>query len=270
MSSITGNFQEVGNFINMIPKNMNRAAHKTINDTLFNLRTEYINEMPKIFDKPNMTFLRRAFQIEKATPSNLIGSLFVKQDGLGKGTSFIDVLHHHAVASEREIKKFEKAMIYHGHMGRDMIAAPASGAKLDKYGGLDGKFNSMLLSYFGSYTKAGFNATMTPKKKERMARRGTIKGERSKKKYKTINGVVYFLSGGSQGFGGHRSHLFPGIYKKSGIHGSNVEPVILFVKKKSYQKRFDFYGIAERVVSKNFQSSFYQNIHSMITQNVRG
>lgn len=260
MIKMDANFKEINSFIGSIPKQMNTAASKAINDTLFDLLSQYLDEMPKIFESPNMSYLRRAFQIEKSTPDKVYGSLFVKQDGLGKGTSFIDVLHHHVVGNEREIKKFEKAMMYHGHMGRDMIAAPARGAKLDRYGGLDGKFNSMLLSYFGSYTKAGFDATMTPKKKERMARRGTVKGSQSGKKYKTIRGAVYFMSGGRQGFGGNRSHLHAGIYKKSGIHGSTIEPVILFVKKRSYQKRFDFYGIAERLVDQKFANTFYAHL----------
>lgn len=254
MISISANFKEINSYLNSIPKHINTAASKTINDSLFNLRKSYLDEFPKIFETPNMSYLQKAFQIEKSTPETLKGSLFVKEHGLGKGTAFIDVLFHHVHGDERSIKKFENAMMWHGHMGRSMIAAPTRFSKRDRYGGLDGKFNSMLLSYFGKYAKGGFDATMTPKKKAKMARYGTVKGEKSKKVYKTINGVVYFIQDRTGG------HLKPGIYRKSGIHGSKIEPVILFVKKTAYKKRFDFYGIANEVVYEKFLSDLSSHI----------
>lgn len=266
--AITGNFQEVGNFINMMPNNINRAANKTINDTLFDLRRDYLTEFGRIFDRPNMNYLNRAFNIVKATPTSLFGSIEIRDDSIGKGTRFTDVLRAHIEGNYREIKKFEKALAYQDYMSRGMIAAPASGAKLDQYGGLDGKFNAMLLSYFNAYSKAGFTAGMTKKKKDKIADRGTHWGTkvRTGKNVMTINGVIYFMVGMNRS--SRTNHLKPGIYKKSGLHGSNLEPVILFVNRREYKKRFDFYGIAERAVSKNFQSQFYRNVHNAITSNI--
>lgn len=272
MIKIDANFKEVGSYIDLIPNNIKRAAHKTINDTLFDIRSEYIKEMPNIFESPNMTYLRKAFQIDKATPDNLTGSLYVKDDNISKGgTRFIDVLYHHVHGSDRSAKRFEKTLSYDvSIMGKSMIAAPTQFSKFDQYGGLDGKFNSMLLSYFGIYNKAGFKANMGLKKKAKIADRGThwASKVRTGKTLLSINGKEYFMIG--VGHNRRRnSPLKPGIYERTGLHGMHVKPVILFLKKGAYKKRFDFYGIAHSVINKQFQSKFYKNIQTTITNDTR-
>jgi len=245
------------------PSNFRKAASKAINETLFDLRSEYLNEFPKIFDRPNMNYLKKSFQIPTSTPESLFGILEIKDDNISKsGTRFVDVLRHHIDGSNRESKKFEKNLSYDSSiMSKSMIAAPMSGAKLDQYGGLDGKFNAMLLSYFGLYRKSGFDAAMSLKKKQRMSNKGThwASKVRTGKTYKSINGVEYFMVGvGSRGRRG--SPLKPGIYKRTGLHGYRVEPVMLFVRKKAYKKRFDFYGIAQRNVDQKFNDRLMSHV----------
>lgn len=51
----------------------------------------------------------------------------------------------------------------------------------------------------------------------------------------------------------NKGRLLPGIYGKRGL---SAFPLIIFVKKPKYTKRFDFYGIARRTVDERFPIQF--------------
>ena len=79
--------------------------------------------------------------------------------------------------------------------------------------------------------------------------------------------MVYFISTGQ----GRTRHLHPGIWAKKGTHGSNVAPVLLFVRNVSYKPRFDFFGVAERTVAKELPNNARMAIiHAMATSTFKG
>ena len=241
-----------------IEKQTAYATSKTINDLLFGIKAKSLSHLESSFDRPNMNFLKSSFIITKSTKSQLLGTIAISDVKKGKGSSPLDVLGHQINPSKRSHRRFEKLMKRNGLMGSDMYAVPGKNVGagvLDQYGGISGKFASWIISYFGAYDKAGFKANMTDKKKKKIHSIGT-----SDKGYRKINGVMYFMSAGHEGFGGKRSHLQAGIWKKSGTHGVNLEPVILFFNSKNdYSKRFDFYQIAQDYVNEKSNTLFKQN-----------
>lgn len=248
----------VVDYFDKVEKQTKYATMQTINDMLFGIKNNSLEKFQTIFDKPNMSFLKSSFDIKKATKDEMFGTIAISQTPKTKGASPMDVLGHQINPSMRENRRFEKLMRRGGFMGANMYAVPSRSAGsdvVDQYGGISGKFARWIISYLGQYQGAGFKANMTDKKKSRVHKIG-----KSSSGYRKINGVMYFISAGKQGFSGKRSHLTAGIWKKTGTNGANLEPVILFFNaKKSYGKRFDFEKIAEDYVGKNYESTFDAN-----------
>ncbi len=245
-------------YLKNIEKQTTYATSKTINDLLFGIKAKSLSHFEDVFDRPNMNFLKSSFIIKKSTKSQLLGTIAISDVKKGKGASPLDVLGHQINSTKRSHRRFENLMKRNGFMGANMYALPSRSAGsdvLDQYGGISGKFASWIISYFGAYDKAGFKANMTDKKKKKIHGIGT-----SDKGYRKINGAMYFLSAGREGFSGKRSHLQAGIWKKTGTHGSDIEPVILFFNaKKDYAKRFNFHHIAEDFVNEKANTLFNQN-----------
>lgn len=255
---INTDLKEGLDYIKKVEKQTAYATSKTINDLLFGIKSKGVAHFESVFDRPNMNFLKSSFIIKKSSKNELFGTIAISDVKKGKGASPLDVLGHQINPGMRGNRRFEKLMKRNGLMGSDMYALPSKSAGagvLDQYGGISGRFSSWIISYFGKYDKAGFKANMTDKKKAKIHGIGT-----SDKGYRKINGVMYFMSAGHEGFGGKRSHLQAGIWKKSGTHGSNVEPVILFFDAKSpYEQRFDFHKMAQDHVSENAYKLFNKN-----------
>ena len=62
--------------------------------------------------------------------------------------------------------------------------------------------------------------------------------------YKTIWGAVYFVSYGKLR-SNRSSHFAPGIWARSGMHGAEVKPVLMFVKTPNYKPIFSMERVAE-------------------------
>lgn len=261
---ITSNIDAVQKNILIAQKQVAFATSRTINDLLYGIKDRSLKQFENIFDRPNMNFLKRSFYITKSTKQNLMGTIAISEKKFGKGSSPIDVLGHQINPAARSNRRFENLMKRNGFMGKNMYALPSRSAGpnvIDRYGGISGKFSSWIISYLGLYDKAGFKANMTAKKKAKI--KGLGKTERG---YKTINGAEYFMSSGKEGFVGKRNHLQAGIWKKSGIHGVDVVPVILFFKNNGpYKKRFFFEELANGYVEKYATETFKKNLSNALS-----
>lgn len=277
--NIETNAKDIQSYMSKVEKKVAYATSNTINDLLFGIRERNLKQFENIFDRPNTKFLKSSFDIKKSTKSSLFGSIMVSDNSKGKGASPLDVLGHQVNPSKRGNRRFESLMKRQGLMGSTMYALPAKDVQsgvLDQYGGISGRFSSWIISYFGAYDKAGFKANMTDKKKSKIHGIGRSKDTgyyRTKADkengvrtgFKKINGVMYFMSAGREGFGGKRSHLQAGIYSKTGTHGSDIKPVILFFDSKAdYKKRFFFEEIADGYVDKYAKELFLKNLNAEI------
>ena len=78
--------------------------------------------------------------------------------------------------------------------------------------------------------------------KAKIEDRTTFSHIKTRKELKTIRGRVYFVSKGITG----GSSLPPGIWAKSGTHGAEVKPVLMFVRRATYVQRIDLDRVVER------------------------
>jgi hypothetical protein len=139
----------------------------------------------------------------------------------------------------------------------DAIAIPSDPfpGSDDGRGNLRGPFMVQLISYFQAFSEVGHRANMTKKRKDKLENRGV-----SANGYKTINWFMYFVVyGGLRS--GRTSHLAPGIWAKSGIHGSTVRPVLMFVRSPAYVPRLSL----EKVIQKSqLQAKFETRLRYQI------
>jgi len=232
------------------------ASSKALNDTAFKARKVFQDEMKSVFQSPT-PYILKSIQVKKATPESLEATVAPTYMG-GKTVDPNKILRAEVEGGPRRDKRSEKLLRSAGILPNGFQTAipknPFPGSD-DGRGNLRGPFMVQLISYFQAFSEVGHRANMTKKRKDKLANRGVTENG-----YKTINGFVYFVAYGRLR-GGRTAHLAPGIWAKRGIHGSDVKPVLMFVKAPSYAPRLSM----EKIVQKaGLQAEFEKKLRHHI------
>lgn len=214
-------------------KGIKEASAKAVNDTAYQVKRTMIKEMESVFDQVT-PYVKKSVWIEQANPEKLSATILPTYYG-GKGIDPQKILLAQEAGGPRRDKRVEAALRRIGILPNGYQTVPPKDplpGSVDSRGNFKGSFIVQLISYFQGFTEQGYRANMTDKRKDKLANRGL-----SENGYKTINGFVYFVAYGRLR-GGKTAHLAPGIWAKSGIHGSNIKPVIMFTKSGNYTPRF--------------------------------
>lgn len=217
------------------------AAVKAINDTAFVVRKEMQREMSQVFDRPT-PYVLNAVRVNPATVDKPWAIVSPEQRQI-KGVDPQNILRASEQGGQRKLKRSERALQQAGLLPSGYFTVipkdPFPGSD-DARGNLRGPFMVQLLSYFHAFAEQGYKANMSDKRRAKMHNVG-----RSANGHKTINGVSYFVT-----YGGMRSgagqHLRPGIWAKSGTHGANVRPVLMFVRAPAYKAVISMDAIVKR------------------------
>ena len=216
------------------------AMAKAVNDTAYQVRRTMQAEFTKSFDRVT-PYIKNSVVVKQATPDALVATIEPTYYG-GKGVDPQKILRAQEAGGTRRDKRSESALRRVGILPSGyqtaIPATPFPGSD-DGRGNLRGPFLGQLISYFQAFGEQGYRANMTKKRKDKLANRGVTENG-----YKTINGFVYFVAYGRLR-GGRTAHLAPGIWAKSGIHGSSVKPVLMFVKSVNYTPRIALERIAK-------------------------
>ena len=193
-------------------------------------------EMPRVFDRPTQYTLN-SLRVTKATKGNPSATIR-PADFAGKGTPAENYLGPQIYGGARRAKRSENALRAFGMLSAGLYTAPGKGANLDAYGNQSVGEIRQILSYFQSAERtSGYTANMTAKTRARLAR-GTKK---------TGFGYSYFAIRTDRG------NLAPGIYRRMNFAaGSAIKPVLMFVKKPQYRKRFRWFEVANTVARQMF------------------
>lgn len=241
---------------------LKEATAAALNDTAYMLRREMQSEMGRVFDRPT-PYILRSVQVRKATAIKMQAEVGPEYMG-GKGVDPAKVLAAEVRGGRRRDKRSEASLRRVGTLPPGYVTAipktPFPGSD-DGRGNLRGPFITQLLSYFAAFGEQGYRANMTQKRKDKLANIG-----RTASGYKTINGVQYFISpaGGMKGVFDHKNraqHLAPGVWARSGIHGFNVRPVLMFVSLPSYAVRLSMEKI---IATGNAQDYFERRLRYRI------
>lgn len=241
----------------LAPERLARVSMDTINDVAFDVRGDYQQEMLANFDKVT-PYILKSIWVERATSGRPQATVYPRYNG-GKGVDPGKVLAAEVRGGARRSKRFEIALQRAGILPVGMAAVPASGldaSKMDAYGNVKGSYIVQLLSYLKAFGEQGYSANMTDKRKATLARKG-----KSQRGYATINGVQYFVSHGRGERNGKSQHLAPGIWGRSGIHGSKVVPIFMFTNRMPwYSKLIDLKQVGDASVQYHYPRRFSARI----------
>lgn len=224
--------------IKQLDKQVVFATSKALNTAAFKVHAELKGDMQAMFQGGATRFTLAAFKVEKATKTDLSSAVVLRDDGFGKGGNFRRQLQHLVRGGTRNTKRFEAAFRRIGVLPMGYIIVPGQACPLDMFGNVPPQFIVKLLSYFKAFGEQGYRANMADKTRHKMANRkaASIVGGQYKS-YATIQGVEYFLSSGKRD--SRQNHLPAGIWSRSGTHGSDVKPVLMFVRMGRWDRMID-------------------------------
>lgn len=264
MLTTSANLKKVQGYFSKVAKQIPFATSKALNDTAYTGRAAVVSEMKAVFDRPT-PYALRGIVVDKSTKENLSAWVKISDKSASKGTPWIDILSPHFVGGNRVKKKSEHSLVRKGQFqGGKGFLGISEATETDAYGNLPRSKIVMLMSYFNAFKENGYKANKSDKQRAAMARGRRIVGPVQPSPYKKIGGVVYFMSRGKGWFvgqgkgwsGGRNQPLAAGIWAKTGIHGSDVKPVLLAIKSPTYRKRIDMRQIVGAVVDRDFKKNF--------------
>lgn len=239
---------------------LREAQARALNDTGHHLRRAMAREFASAFDRPT-PFIARSPKFVAATPENLSLRILPTLDARnlpsrgGKvGVDPQHVLQAQEFGGHRADKRSEVALRRAGILPNGYQTAiprePYPGSD-DGRGNLRGAFLAQLISYFQAYSEVGFRANMSARRKAKLEDRTTYSSIATRRQQKMIRGVAYFVAHGRLRDDASR-HLEPGIWAKSGTHGSDIRPVLLFVKRPTYTPRISMQAIADAAQAEDY------------------
>jgi hypothetical protein len=237
---VTSNIQQVSRALRelgeqQLPKTMARAATKTA----YIVRERILEHVVKEFDRPTQVTLKSLY-VKAATPQGKPARVWFK-DAFNSGIPADKYLQAQVQGGKRPHKRFEKALIARGLMGRDEYAIPTRDV-LDAFGNVPGGLSLRILSGLGAAeTISGVMANASS------SRRSRKKGNKKR----------FFIA---------KIKNTRGIWEqKTTAFGRGIRPVFVFVSRApTYSKRLDFFGIAEQTVEAEYLAQFSKAIDEAV------
>ena len=238
-------------------KQLAEATAKALNDTGFQARRAMQGEFRRVFDRPT-AYILTSPKIVPATPDKLAVVILPTSLGEGKGGKVgVDqqkILQAQELGGRRADKKSEvvlrRAGILQAGYQTVIPATPFPGSD-DGHGNLRGAFLQQLLSYLQLFGEQGYSANMKAKARSRLQRGRAAPGPMQPGRVHRGQGRRYFVSYGRLR-GNRSSHLAPGIWASMGTHGSDVRPVLMFVRTPTYQPRIAMDRVAQLADVENY------------------
>lgn len=199
----------------------------------------------------------------------------------------------HVYGGPRSLKAFERLMQSKNILPAGMFVVPGAGCRLDAFGNIPGSFLNQILAWFQSFGRyAGDMANMGEKrmaslmgkraagsrvKKKDVARPGystfnVTASKRGTLRYKSATTLGKQLKGGQTigrlfiGGKGKAKHLRPGVYSATGIGGSSIKPILIFVRQPNYSRRLPFHAWVMGYVKEHFPAIFNKQIETIGTK----
>ena len=194
------------------------------------------------FQQPTRYFLQ-SLRIKRADvrAMKLQAELVFKDRGLDDSSEAMMVPH--VEGGRRKWKPMEDRLQRAGILPAGWYVVPGQAADIDANGNMSRGQISQILNVLGTYREAGYNKA-NAKTAERLAKGNAKKG---------VYGFAYFVNRPQGG----NPNIPPGVYKRiKTAFGSSLKPVLIFVTRVTYKKRFDFYGIAQREFDARYPGEF--------------
>lgn len=213
---------------------------KQLTGAAFTARKALQEKMASTFEGGVSPYLRKSVWVEQATPARLAAKVGARDFG-GKTDGPLQILSTQIHGGSRELKASERRLRAAGILPNGYYLAPGEGAQLNGLGNIAPAWMNFILSYLQAYNQAGAELNTKAKTRARYA----------KKEGGRIKGFEYFVSYGKLR-GGRGGHMAPGIYHRTGTHGVDVTPVLMFVRKPHYKPLLPWHDTAQAAVRSYF------------------
>jgi hypothetical protein len=217
---------------NLAKEQLPYAMATAINRTAFSVRGALQTEMKSVFQNPT-PWIQRSIRYDKATKDNLEARVYHHEEG---AKSIISEVR----GGQREVKPYERLMRSAGILPAGRLVVPGAACRLDRYGNVDRDVMSAILKGLGL-----LSAKMQADRKL------------GKKRQRALNQSGTYFVGGQ----GLARHLAPGIWQRV---GGRPRPILLFVTRSVYEKRYQFDVIGEREVRKVFADEMAKAVQRAI------
>ena len=254
---------EMTPYLRQFGRQANFIASKALNDTANDVREAEKKEMQRVFHRPTR-FTLNSLKVTPAKKNKLEAHIWFKDPPrLGD--------RHHYLVPEvhgggRDLKKFEK-MIGLGHL------VPGAGIKLNTYGNVSGSKLVQILSSLRAFGEVGHQMNVS----SRSARKNTKQRDFFvvRRRHGGLEPGVYQRTA-EKGRGVRQAGAYA--YQKGGVssrvgrkkmtsivRARGVKPIFVATRRPVYSPRFDFYGVAVRVVDK----VLFRNLESAVSYAMR-
>ena len=238
---------------------------QTVNRVADDMKDAWRSNMAASFDRPtsftlNSVFVQKARYQRGSGIGDVAAVVGIKDFG-GKGTPASRYLEAQVFGGARSAKGLEAGLRRIGVLGGSERAVPAQGAQLNGFGNIKGGVVQQILSQLGANREVGSLSNETDASKKR----------------KSANARRFFVVRGNGGRGWVKnrdgstrgSHLHAGIYQRVGKY--RLRSIFAFVRSATYKKRFDIFGIAQKVYSRRFPFYFDREMAKALeTARIRG
>lgn len=201
------------------------AAALSLTAAAQDVKKALVEEMKSVFDRPTRWTLNSVF-IEPATKERMEARVWLKDEKPDAGgTPAAEYLAPQIYGGGRDYKGTEKMLHRLGALRAGRYVLPGDKLQLDRHGNIGRGRLTKILSGAGLFTQEGYDANATDSSRSRR------KGNRR-----------YFLI--------RRGRTPIGIAERLGWgkgSSNNIRMVLVFGRRPSYSKRFDFFGTAEAV-----------------------
>lgn len=208
------------------------AAALALTRTAQAVQGELRGEIASVFDRPTRATLDSLF-VQAATKDKMEARVWIKDgkqrnaggnlsggDGVwGKGRAAIDWLSPEVYGGPRGYKGVEKMLQRKGVLAPGQYVLPGKGAPMDQHGNIKRGALNKILSNARLFTEEGYKANAK-------------EGARSR---------YFVIRRGSRPIG-----VAERLSRGKGSQ-NNIRMVLVFGRKPQYGKRFDFFGVADRV-----------------------
>jgi hypothetical protein len=157
--------------------------------------------------------------------------VYLKDDASNNGTPAAKYLLPQIEGGQRAEKGIERNLRAASHLPAGWFVVPGAGARLDQHGNISRGQIIQILSQLRITMLSGYTRNMSL---------GTARARQAQRR---AGGRFFVIQPGT-------ARIAPGVYQREFI-GNNITPVLIFVRRATYRRRLDFYGVVERTARRH-------------------
>lgn len=212
------------------------AMSKTLNEVAAQIHYQWREVAGRVFSNP-VQFTRTAALFKKGSKAKPEVSIYIR-DEAPRGVSPEKYLNAQVTGGARRQKGIERRLSAAGILPAGWFVVPGSGAKLDVHGNIPRSQINAIKSQLRIHQDAYTNESPASR-------------DRRKKREDKQNRGDYFAVSKARG------GLKPGVYQRiNSAFGRGVVPIMRFVQRVLYRKRYDIFKMAQAVLDRRLPVVF--------------